>query len=107
MAASRQIVMAARKSAAVPPFQCDVPGASREASTPQCPHRKELGNDKSGDLSGMDLEAGRHFASCRHSLSGCIGLVRPVGTQRAQAAEAVSAVWHDRMCHHHQQGIAS
>jgi hypothetical protein len=35
-----------------------VPGASSETSTPQCPQRKERGNDKSGDLSRLDFEAG-------------------------------------------------
>jgi hypothetical protein len=39
----------------------DVPGASSETSTPQCPHRNERGNDKSGDPSEQCLETGQTF----------------------------------------------
>jgi hypothetical protein len=40
-------------------LRCDVPGASSETSTPQCPHWNERGNDKSDDLSQLCLEAGQ------------------------------------------------
>lgn len=39
----------------------DVPGASSETSTPQCPHWNERGNGKSGDLSEQKLGPGLAF----------------------------------------------
>jgi len=50
----------------------EVPGASSETSTPQCPHWNERGNDKSGDLSGQGSGTGQtsRLLSCLRQPAG-------------------------------------
>lgn len=52
-------------------LRCDVPGASSETSTPQCPQRNERGNDKSENLSELEVQAGQTFRLLSPSAGGC------------------------------------
>src|SRR5215469_15837850 len=56
-------------------LRCDVPGASSETSTPQCPHRNERGNDKSGDLSkqGSGTAQTSRLLSCSGNATTIVG----------------------------------
>src|SRR5215467_4149616 len=58
-------------------LRCVVPGASREISTPQCPHWNERRKDKSADPSGRYVESGRTFLASSRVPGARCGGARP------------------------------
>src|SRR5215469_387 len=60
----------------------DVPGASRETSTPQWPQRKERGNDKSETFLSWTSKAGQTFRLLSSHSANAVGLVRPTAINR-------------------------